>query len=89
MKTRSRIGKTVAAVVLGAVIGFASLTGGIAYADDGDVDGRDFLIWQRSGPIAQTISGGDLADWQSNYGTGGSASTGSLDPEYRYVPVRR
>lgn len=36
---------------------------------DGDVDGRDFLAWQRGGsPIA--LSASDLADWQSNYGVG-------------------
>jgi hypothetical protein len=31
---------------------------------DGDVDGRDFLTWQRNPGI------GDLADWQNNYGAG-------------------
>jgi hypothetical protein len=31
---------------------------------DGDVDGRDFLVWQRNPSV------GDLADWQSNYGVG-------------------
>jgi hypothetical protein len=31
---------------------------------DGDVDGRDFLTWQRNPSI------GDLADWQANYGVG-------------------
>jgi hypothetical protein len=30
----------------------------------GDVDGRDFLIWQRNPSV------GDLADWQTYYGTG-------------------
>jgi hypothetical protein len=36
---------------------------------DGDVDGRDFLIWQR-GESANPFSAGDLEDWQTNYGTG-------------------
>jgi hypothetical protein len=31
---------------------------------DGDVDGRDFLVWQRNTSV------GDLADWQANYGQG-------------------
>jgi hypothetical protein len=31
---------------------------------DGDVDGRDFLVWQRDPGV------GDLADWQTNYATG-------------------
>jgi hypothetical protein len=34
---------------------------------DGDVDGRDFLVWQRNPSV------GDLADWQANF-----AATGSL-----------
>jgi GH35 family endo-1,4-beta-xylanase len=29
---------------------------------DGDVDGRDFLVWQRNPSV------GNLADWQANYG---------------------
>jgi T5SS/PEP-CTERM-associated repeat protein len=34
---------------------------------DGDVDGRDLLLWQRNPSI------GDLADWQNNYGSGATA----------------
>jgi hypothetical protein len=36
---------------------------------DGDIDGRDFLAWQRG---ESTIPGstGDLNDWQTNYGPG-------------------
>lgn len=58
---------------------------------DGDVDGRDFLVWQRgygSGPGA-TISAGDadadgfvgptdLTIWQDNYGESGNGSTSLL-----------
>ncbi|MDZ4656075.1 MAG: hypothetical protein SH868_00710 [Bythopirellula sp.] len=40
---------------------------------DGDVDGRDFLLWQRGGsPTA--FSPADLQDWQTNYGAGGLAA---------------
>lgn len=34
---------------------------------DGDVDGQDFLIWQRGGSPTP-LSVADLADWQINYG---------------------
>jgi hypothetical protein len=34
---------------------------------DGDVDGRDFLAWQR-GNSPNPFSGGDLAAWQAAYG---------------------
>lgn len=38
---------------------------------DGDVDGRDFLLWQRgdspNGVSGVSVSGDDLADWQANY----------------------
>jgi hypothetical protein len=36
---------------------------------DGDVDGRDFLVWQRGGSPNQ-LSASDLADWQATYGAG-------------------
>jgi T5SS/PEP-CTERM-associated repeat protein len=34
---------------------------------DGDVDGRDFLLWQR-GETFNPLSAADLAAWQENYG---------------------
>ena len=34
---------------------------------DGDVDGRDFLVWQRGGS-ATPLSATDRSDWQANYG---------------------
>jgi hypothetical protein len=40
-----------------------------SYDGDSDVDGRDFLTWQRSTSPAP-VNTGDLADWQSNYGAG-------------------
>ncbi len=43
---------------------------------DGDVDGRDFLAWQRNPSI------GNLANWQANYGVGaGLIATGTAVPE--------
>lgn len=37
------------------------------FDSDGDVDGRDFLIWQR-GESLNPLSAENLADWQNNYG---------------------
>ena len=37
------------------------------FDDDGDVDGNDFLIWQR-GDSPSPLSPGDLSDWQAHYG---------------------
>lgn len=37
------------------------------FNDDGDVDGSDFLQWQR-GESPDPLSASDLADWQANYG---------------------
>ncbi len=34
---------------------------------DGDVDGRDFLVWQRGGS-PNPLGAADLAAWQTNYG---------------------
>jgi hypothetical protein len=47
---------------------------------DGDVDGNDFLTWQRGGS-PRPVSAGDLADWQMNYGTGGAAAAAGAVPE--------
>jgi hypothetical protein len=41
---------------------------------DGDVDGRDYLVWQRNPAV------GDLSDWQANYGAG-SLSASIAVPE--------
>jgi hypothetical protein len=38
------------------------------FDDDGDVDGRDFLLWQR-GQSPSSLSPEDLAIWAENYGT--------------------
>jgi hypothetical protein len=35
---------------------------------DGDVDGRDFLVWQR-GESPNPLSAGDLVDWRANFGS--------------------
>ena len=41
-----------------------------ATVGDGDSDGRDFLMWQRNVGPPSSVSSGDLADWQANYGAG-------------------
>lgn len=56
-----------------------ALTGGPGqpgdFNGDGEVDGRDFLIWQRNPSV------GNLADWQANYGQSTlSASTAVPEP---------
>lgn len=45
---------------------------------DDDVDGRDFLIWQRGGSTNGALDPRDLADWQMNYGPGGLAAVTSV-----------
>lgn len=46
---------------------------------DGDVDGRDFLVWQRGGSPTP-LSAGDLADWQNNYNAPLSAISAVPEP---------
>jgi hypothetical protein len=41
------------------------------FDNDGDVDGRDFLVWQRNPAV------GNLADWQANYGMSGPLTAAS------------
>jgi hypothetical protein len=47
---------------------------------DGDVDGADFLVWQRGGS-PNPLSAADLADWRANFGPGGSLSATAGVPE--------
>jgi hypothetical protein len=42
---------------------------------DGDVDGRDFLTWQRNPSM------GDLSDWQGNYGFSSLTAASTAVPE--------
>jgi T5SS/PEP-CTERM-associated repeat protein len=42
---------------------------------DGDVDGRDFLIWQRIPSV------GNLSDWQTNYGVSALTAASTAVPE--------
>lgn len=44
---------------------------------DDDVDGRDFLVWQR-GESPDPLSAGDLALWQANYGMGALAGISAV-----------
>jgi hypothetical protein len=46
------------------------------FDDDGDVDGVDFLRWQRSDGAAET-----LTNWQGNYGMNNLTADSSLVPE--------
>ena len=39
------------------------------FDSDGDVDGRDLLVWQR-GESPDSLSADDLALWQATYGAG-------------------
>lgn len=47
---------------------------------DGDVDGHDFLLWQRGGSPAP-LSAGDLANWRANYGGGSVVANSITVPE--------
>lgn len=49
------------------------------FDSDGDVDGTDFLVWQRG--FGAEFGATDLSDWESNYGTvGGGAAVGVPEP---------
>jgi hypothetical protein len=50
------------------------------FDSDGDVDGRDLLVWQRGGSPSP-LSSADLATWRSAFGTGGAAAAVSAVPE--------
>jgi len=48
--------------------------------EDNDVDGSDFLAWQR-GDSLFPLSSSDLEDWQTNFGAGSTNSASSTVPE--------
>jgi len=50
------------------------------FDEDGDIDGNDFLVWQRGGsPNGATA--GDLNEWETNFGTASVAvTTGVPEP---------
>ena len=60
---------------LNGVVEFASAGIPGDFDNDGDVDGRDFLTWQRNPSV------GSLADWQNNYGTSGLSAVAAAVPE--------
>lgn len=47
---------------------------------DEDVDGHDFLVWQR-GNSPNALAANDLLEWQNNYGQPASAAVGRVVPE--------
>ncbi len=49
------------------------------FHNDGDVDGRDFLAWQR-GQSPDPHSSEDLASWQNAYSASLAASTSVPEP---------
>lgn len=68
----------------GDLVGYTMLTVGEYelggdFDKDGDVDGADFLIWQR-GESPNPLSPSDLATWQASFGTVTSAITHALEP---------
>jgi hypothetical protein len=50
------------------------------FDEDGDVDGHDFLKWQR-GESPNALSPADLADWQTNYNGGALSAVSAAVPE--------
>jgi pimeloyl-ACP methyl ester carboxylesterase len=50
------------------------------FDDDADVDGRDFLVWQRGGS-PDSLSADDLSLWQAQYGSAGLNAPLTAVPE--------
>ncbi|TWU30177.1 beta strand repeat-containing protein [Bythopirellula polymerisocia] len=61
----------------------SSLTGD--FDNDSDVDGRDFLVWQRGGSPNGTSSG-DLALWHGQYGSSTLSASATAVPEPGTLP---
>ena len=50
------------------------------FDNDGDVDGRDFLVWQRGG-TSPPLGSAALTAWQNNYGSGSLVGAIAAVPE--------
>jgi hypothetical protein len=50
------------------------------FDDDGDVDGNDFLIWQR-GESPNALSPGDLTEFRNNFGMSSTVAAAAAIPE--------
>lgn len=61
-------------------ISAVSLSSEADFDGDGDVDGTDFLVWQR-GESPNPMSEEDLAAWQAQFGTVGTPSSLAVVPE--------
>jgi hypothetical protein len=66
--------------IAGGIVEYVSDTTPGDFDGDGDVDGRDFLRWQR-GQSPSPLSASDLSDWQSSYGSGGLTAGVQSVPE--------
>lgn len=64
---------------IGIVVGNAGQTGD--FDEDGDVDGHDFLAWQRGESARYPLSDDDLEDWQTHYGASALNATQHAVPE--------
>jgi len=72
-----------ARTLVDAITGFAlsSISGGplADFDSDNDVDGNDFLVWQRG--FGTTLNATDLANWEAEFGTVPSGVTVTAVPE--------
>jgi hypothetical protein len=82
-------GVTVDVHLTATVVATASFDAGLKgdFNQDGHIDGRDFLAWQR-GESFNPLSVGDLADWQENYGAGSLIAESVADSTTRSVVLQ-
>lgn len=68
------------------LIGLGSSTVGASgdFDGDGDVDGRDFLVWQRGGS-PNPLSADDLAEWQAHYNVSSLAAVQAVPEPAGFV----
>ena len=59
-------------------IATVEVVGAATFDNDGDVDGRDFLVWQRGGSLDPDADSGDYLIWQRQLGSHSRIDTADL-----------
>ena len=86
---RSKVSRAFAAFFTATSLAVIALQGGVAQADDGVVNAADFVVWRDNLGAPGVVEESDYEVWKANFGAAAAGQGSDLDPEWKYVQVRR